>query len=214
MKNLFILILLLLSCSTFGQLTGYWQTDNGGCYQIRQDGNEVWWAGETSDIQRANNVFHGVIAGNNLTGIWCDMPSNSTQGCRESLSLRIENNNRMVKVASSSPYNGRVWTRQNGPCEEKEEYWEVTGDGGWKGIWTRQGKSKTFDAIWTKGGATITTKMSINIIGNKMTGERISSSDGVLCYYTGQVSADGLIVSGSGNCGSGSTFTWSAKIFK
>ncbi len=111
-----VTILVLFPLSGFAQLTGYWQTENGGCYQITQDGNEVWWAGETPNAQRPTNVFHGFISGNTLVGLWCDMPSSSSQGCRESLSLRLENDNRMVKVASSASYNGNVWTRQNGPC--------------------------------------------------------------------------------------------------
>jgi hypothetical protein len=114
MKNLIISILILLPLSTFAQLTGYWQTDVGGCYQIRQNGNEIWWAGESQNIQRPSNVFHGSIAGNILTGQWCDLPSNPSQGCEQTIALRIENNNRLVKIASSAPYNGIVWTRQLG----------------------------------------------------------------------------------------------------
>ncbi len=114
MKKIIISILLLIPLSTFSQLTGYWQTDVGGCYQIRQNGNEIWWAGESSNIQRPSNVFHGTIAGNMLTGQWCDLPSSANQGCEQTLALRIENNNTLVKTASSAPYNGSTWTRQSG----------------------------------------------------------------------------------------------------
>jgi hypothetical protein len=106
------LLLFLFPLLTFSQLTGYWQTDVGGCYQIRQNGNEIWWAGEASDIQRPKNVFHGTIAGDILTGQWCDLPSSSSQGCEETLALRIESNNRLVKISSSASYNGSVWTKQ------------------------------------------------------------------------------------------------------
>lgn len=114
------------------QLTGYWQTDVGGCYQIRQNGNEIWWAGESSDIQRPRNVFHGTIAGNNITGQWCDLPSSTRQGCEETIALRIENNSRLVKITSSAPYNGSVWTRQVGSegCGQCE--YNLTGN--WRSI--------------------------------------------------------------------------------
>jgi hypothetical protein len=132
MKNLIISILMLIPLSTFAQLTGYWQTDNGGCYQIRQNGNEIWWAGESSDIQRPTNVFHGTIAGNMLTGQWCDLPSNPSQGCEQTIALRIENNNRLVKISSSAPYNGSVWTRQLGIAGCGQCDYNLTGN--WRSI--------------------------------------------------------------------------------
>ncbi|MCP3933440.1 MAG: hypothetical protein GY705_30590 [Bacteroidetes bacterium] len=219
MRNLLIFLLLYSPILSFSQLTGYWQTDVGGCYQIRQSNNEVWWAGERADVQRPTNVFHGTIAGNTLTGQWCDLPSNSSQGCEQTLALRIESNNRMVKIASSSTYNGNVWTKQVGPCKKKNEYWEVKGSGGWTGIWTRQDNSDTysnanFKAEWTNGSQTVTTTLSIKIVGNQMTGRRLTSSDGVICNYSGQVSNDMHNISGSGSCMGGSTFSWSAKIYK
>lgn len=218
MKSLVIFSLFLfLAMSSFAQLTGYWQTENGGCYQIRQNGNEVWWAGEAPGVQRPSNIFHGAVAGNNLTGIWCDLPSSPTQGCGQSLSLRIENNNRMVKLASSSSYNGSVWTRQSGPCERSSGYWLVTAPGGWESKWIPQGTSNIYDAVWTNKNtmATVTTQMSITIDGNKFTGTRISSDDNVYCNYQGIISDDGnSIPNGTGSCGVGTTISWSAVLVK
>ena len=102
--KLIVQLFLFLPFSLFAQtydLTGYWQSDAGGCYQIRQSGNEVFWAG-------AVNVFHGAIAGNTLTGLWYDLPSNSYKAFGASLSTRIENNNRIVKVSESANYRGSV----------------------------------------------------------------------------------------------------------
>lgn len=114
MKNIAFLLFLAMSFCGFSQpydLTGYWQTDAGGCYQFRQRQNEIWWTTE-----QASNVFHGYIAGNTLTGNWYDMPSNPARNYGESLAFRIEGNSRLVKISESAPYNGSVWARVNGPC--------------------------------------------------------------------------------------------------
>ena len=110
---------------SFAQLTGYWKTDVGGCYQIMQDGNEVWWIGARGPNIRSSISFHGVLAGNQLTGKWCDMPSHDKQNCGEGLSLRIENNNRMVKIGETVSYYGKVWTRSSASdCSECEVVWQ------------------------------------------------------------------------------------------
>ena len=127
MRHHLINLFLFLPILTFAQLTGFWQTDTGGCYQIRQDGNEIWWAGETSGSERATNVFHGTIAGNMLTGQWCDLPSNNNQQCEQTLALRIESDSRLVKIASSTSYNGNIWTKTPGGC------------GGWIALHQHQG---------------------------------------------------------------------------
>ncbi len=116
MKFSFFLIFILVPVLSFSQLTGYWQSDVGGCYHILQNGNEVWWASQASENQLPYNVFHGAVVGNNLTGVWNDLPSNPNQARDESISIRIENNTRLVKVASSATYNGSVWTKQSGSC--------------------------------------------------------------------------------------------------
>lgn len=112
---IFILLPFTISAQSF-DLTGYWQSDAGGCYQIRQNGNEVFWTGEPGGSVRAQNIFHGASAGNTLVGLWYDLPSNPGRAFGTSLSIRIESNTRMVKVSESVPYRGSVWTRKNGPC--------------------------------------------------------------------------------------------------
>ena len=97
-------------------LTGVWQSDAGGCYQIRQNGNEVFWAGGPIGSVSAHNVFHGAIAGNTLTGLWYDLPANPYQAFGASLSVRVESNNRIVKVSESAPYRASTWTKTNGTC--------------------------------------------------------------------------------------------------
>jgi hypothetical protein len=120
----------------------------------------------------------------------------------------------MVKLASSVPYNGSVWVRQNGPCI-KGEYWIVTGAGGWSAIWTRRENSNIYDGLWTgPQGQILKTVIEIKISGDKMTGTRTSSGDGILCNYTGQMSLNGLSVSGTASCTTGPPWNWSAVIRK
>jgi hypothetical protein len=72
MRILITTIFLAFTQFTFAQLTGYWLSDVGGCYELRQDGNEIWWIGGSRAGDRPTVVFHGVLAGNIITGRWCD----------------------------------------------------------------------------------------------------------------------------------------------
>lgn len=122
-------------------LTGFWQSDAGGCYQIRQNGNEVFWAGGPIGSASAHNVFHGAIAGNTLTGLWYDLPANPYQAFGASLSVRIESNNRIVKVSESAPYRASAWTRITGTCNTNNSSGqgsEPAGDGLLTGDWNIQ----------------------------------------------------------------------------
>jgi hypothetical protein len=115
---LFFFLPFHLSAQTYN-LTGYWKSDVGGCYQIRQNGNEVFWSGGPIGAS-AHNVFHGAVAGNTLTGLWYDLPANTYQAFGASLSARIENNNKIVKVSESGPYRASTWTRTSGACNNSE----------------------------------------------------------------------------------------------
>ena len=79
-------------------LTGYWKDDAGGSYQIRQVGNNVFWINDG----RPNflNALFGNVEGNLLRGSWSDLPESRWQGSG-SLLLRIESNDRLVKISSS-----------------------------------------------------------------------------------------------------------------
>jgi len=97
------------------QLTGEWQDDNGSCYRIRQVGtNLYWWM---DGRPRVMNVFSGTIAGNTIAGDWADIPGGSLQG-NGTVSLRIESNDRMVKIDQTGNYGGNIWTRGCGSCKD------------------------------------------------------------------------------------------------
>jgi hypothetical protein len=91
-------------------LTGSWRDENGIIYCMRQVGNELFW--KMDDRPRVQNVFHGTISGNKITGKWADVPGGRIMNSGN-LVLRIESGNRIVKAGQSSDYFGSVWTRSN-----------------------------------------------------------------------------------------------------
>lgn len=100
---------------SYGQsydLTGYWQTDNnsGVNHFIRQVDNELYWY--MSSPPAAYNVFHGTIVGNVITGKWIDLPGGTALN-NGTLAIRIESNNRLVKISETANqrYTATIWTR-------------------------------------------------------------------------------------------------------
>jgi len=93
-------------------LTGCWDSDEGAVYRIRQIGDKVYWV--LDHAPRVINVFHGVVAGNTITGHWADVPGGRIQG-NGAIGLRIETNDRLVKDAASAPYRGTWWARGSCP---------------------------------------------------------------------------------------------------
>jgi len=104
-------LLLAFSIGSKGQtydLTGIWSDEYGSTYKIRQVSEEIFWSVDASP--RAINAFYGIISGNTIVGKWADLPEGTLQNSG-TLLLRVESNNRMVKVSSSIPYGSSVWTR-------------------------------------------------------------------------------------------------------
>jgi len=105
-----LLIFILVSSASTAQLTGEWVDDNGGCYKIRQVNNTIYWCMDATP--RVANVFMGYLAGNTIAGSWADVPGGNMMG-NGTLSLRVESNNRMVKIDQTGNYGANVWTRQS-----------------------------------------------------------------------------------------------------
>lgn len=104
---------------------------------------------------------------------------------------------------------------ETAPWEKvKSEVWVENGTQGWNGTWTRRPSSNIFDVVWKKGGNQVNATIEFTIVGNKWTGKRTASSDGVICQYFGTLSSNGLSIGGNGSCDNGGTFTWSATIIK
>jgi hypothetical protein len=215
---IFTLSLILLYQTAYTQmynLTGAWKDDGGTTYCVKHMGSELFWY--VDGRPRVHNVFYGMIAGNTITGKWADLPGGRLQG-NGMVSLRIESNNRFSKISQTGTYGGSVWTKVNdAECAQtaQAERWNVKGAGCWTAVWTRRGNSNTFDGLWMgPQGERVITVLGITISGRNVTANRTSSSDGSLCQYTGQLTTDGVAVSGSARCDNGSPWKWSATIVK
>jgi len=93
-------------------LTGLWQDDSGagGIYRLRQVGNSIVWMIDGTSKQSYVNLAVGQISGNTVSAKWVDLPGSPTLGGGDIL-LRIESNNRLVKISSSAYYGAQAWTR-------------------------------------------------------------------------------------------------------
>ena len=97
-------------------LTGLWRDDTrgGAIYRLRQVGNWVYWIVDGTPMGSYVNASYGQISGNTITGTWVDMPGSPTLSGEGTgwgnLTLRIESNDRLVKVGSGG-YGAQVWTR-------------------------------------------------------------------------------------------------------
>jgi len=98
-------LLLMMATMAKAQLTGEWKGDNGACYKIRQIGSQIFWS--MDDRPRVINVFVGYIAGNTIAGTWADLPGGNIQGSG-TLALKIESNNKLVKIDETGNYLGSV----------------------------------------------------------------------------------------------------------
>lgn len=115
-RLLFVLIILALSETAFAQLTGEWTDNNGACYKVREVDNRVYWSMDESP--KVLNVFAGLKVGDIINGRWADVPGGSMMG-NGSLSLRVESNDRMVKINQTGNYGASVFTRESCDCPFK-----------------------------------------------------------------------------------------------
>jgi hypothetical protein len=102
-------------------LTGTWAATDGGIYYFRQVGNQVWWAGFSSeytsgigDLHKGllfTDLFQGTLSGNTLTGNFIDVPKGQmlTYG---PLTLTI-NGNEIESWVAPGAYRAVSWERVN-----------------------------------------------------------------------------------------------------
>lgn len=93
-------------------LTGLWKGNDGGTYEIRQVGNQVWWYGRSANGGRSwQNVFNGTITvKGEINGNWSDLLSGITRGSGR-LILRIQNQGRLTSIYRSGGFGGSEWVR-------------------------------------------------------------------------------------------------------
>jgi len=95
-------------------LTGTWKSNTmAEVYRFRQIDNHFYWMVDGIPTRGYSNLFIGLISGTTITGYWVDLPGSPTMNTVTStLVLKIESNDRVVKVSESARlYNGSVWTR-------------------------------------------------------------------------------------------------------
>jgi hypothetical protein len=102
------------------ELTGTWTANDGGVYYLRQVGNELWWAGFSTespaganDLHKGlafSNVLHGQITGNNtVTADWADVPRGRTLNSG-TLTLNASNTS-LQRQAVTGGFGATTWTR-------------------------------------------------------------------------------------------------------
>ena len=91
------------------RLTGIWQANDGGTYQIRQEGAKVWWYGRGPNNGRDwQNVFYGMLTNNQLTGEWADLPAGGAQSSG-TLQLQIQPGH-LTKILDTGGFGGSEWS--------------------------------------------------------------------------------------------------------
>ena len=110
----------MAQCASRKQITGIWQSDDGGSYAVRQRGLVV---GQRKDGgQSFTNVFRGVINGNTITGEWMDVRNaNGFKGetNKGTLTLQLIGTltalGAFTKVSDTGGFGGRRWSF---PCND------------------------------------------------------------------------------------------------
>lgn len=90
-------------------LTGVWQGNDGGTYQVRHQGTKLWWFGRSPSNGRDwQNVFCGSISGDQVTGDWADLPGGGAQSSG-TLQLQIQPG-RITKLNDTGGFGGVEWS--------------------------------------------------------------------------------------------------------
>jgi hypothetical protein len=205
-------------------LSGFWKDDTGGgaVYHVRQVGNRIYWVVDGTPMGSFVNLSYGEISGNIINGIWVDLPGSPSLG-GGNLSLRIESNDRFVKVSSSPYYGAQTWTRQGSavvglpqqriipaaPRASQTRVWQYQSAGDWSGTWTRRENSNLYDSNLQGRYERQTIVEQVTFDGNRVHAQRIQSTDYKLCTLDGTLQPDGHTYLGTGQCPGGpSGWVW------
>lgn len=132
-------------------LSGKWTANDGATYYIQQNNNRVWWAGGSSFSSGTSftNVFDGNREGDNIKGLWADVPLGNARSDGE-LSLQCSqdaNNDILTKTSASGGFGGSIWEKpkdvlkktfawhnlNKGDCLLHDAYLNLYSNG--KGVW-------------------------------------------------------------------------------
>ena len=90
-------------------LTGTWRANDGGTYNLRQIGGELWWYGRDAN-GGWTNVFHGQVQGDSISGKWADVPPGQARSAGIMV-LQIQGSNHLVATERTGGFCGSDWTR-------------------------------------------------------------------------------------------------------
>ena len=106
-----------LGGSTSGNLTGLWRNPgSAGVYRVRQIASKLVWGLDAIAMGSYANMFQGQISGDNIDGVWEDLPGSPTIGGGRML-LKIESECRFVRVSSVNRYGADVWVKKDSICD-------------------------------------------------------------------------------------------------
>ena len=100
-------------------LTGEWTGVDGGVYDVRQIGSDVWWngmSGWSGDLSQLGSewthVGQGTIEGLTITATWVDLPRGADRG-EGTLVLAIQDNGQgniqIVTREQTGGYRNTLW---------------------------------------------------------------------------------------------------------
>ena len=91
-------------------LTGEWTGDDGGKYQVRSVGAELFWFGRTDDGTQAS-IFHGTLQNPaQYRGRWADVPPGAERDSGV-MTIRVAGPDRLEVVGETPGFEGRRWQR-------------------------------------------------------------------------------------------------------
>jgi len=100
-------------------LTGLWRNPGGeGIYRVRQIEAKVVWGLDATSLGSVANMFQGQMSGDNVDGVWEDLPGSATIGGGRML-LKVESDCRFVRVSSVNQYGADVWVKKDSPCDRQ-----------------------------------------------------------------------------------------------
>ncbi|MBK9155168.1 MAG: hypothetical protein IPM25_13280 [Chloracidobacterium sp.] len=123
-------------------LTGLWRNPGGeGVYRVRQIDAKVVWGLDATSFGSVANMFQGQMFGDNIDGVWEDLPGSPTIGGGRML-LKVESECRFVRVSSVNQYGADVWVKKDSPCDRQgggAAGSPVTALGPLSGLWRNPG---------------------------------------------------------------------------
>ncbi|MEZ0368183.1 MAG: hypothetical protein ACAI44_03750 [Candidatus Sericytochromatia bacterium] len=94
-------------------LSGIWQSNDGGKYYIRHDGNKLIWYGQEKPVSPDwANIAYGSVNGKNASLYWADMPKGDAEGYGH-ISLKAIDHDHLIRTDAGGGFGGTKWERVN-----------------------------------------------------------------------------------------------------